>query len=153
MFGKAITDSSLQAMPEYIGKKLTATDRSSSALKMIDADDKLVNAQTFLDSLKSRHDNSISTQCLIYNATGGTLEHANCINWFGHMVGESPYPKKIENGQWVAFLHAHDYRSASAGSIAATVYSGKNASGNVCEWMLSWKISEDNNRVRKIRVS
>ena len=148
MFGKAITNSTLQAMPEYIGKEITATNRSHVALKLINADNKLVNARTFLKNLKWRYGNGVSTLCLIYNATGCTMEHAGNINWFGQMVGESPYPDKIENGQWVAFLHVHDYEAA-AGSIAATVYRGKNANGTVCEWMLSWYNSWDDHRVRK----
>ncbi|KAF3449313.1 hypothetical protein FNV43_RR10041 [Rhamnella rubrinervis] len=146
VFGKAITDSTLQTMPEYRGKEITASKRSHVALKLVNADNKLVNARTFLKNLKGRYGNGVSTLCLIYNATGGTMENAGNINWFGQMFRESPYPDKIENGQWVAFLHVHDYEAA-AGSIAATVYRGRNASGTVCEWMLSWYNSWDDHRV------
>lgn len=103
-------------------------------MDMIDADGKEFNAETFLRNLKSRFGYGVSTLCLIYNATGGTLKHVCNKNWEGH-IGESPYPSKIENGQWGAFLHVHD-AGASTGSVAATVYRSESADGAV--WVMAW---------------
>ncbi|KAF3447801.1 hypothetical protein FNV43_RR08506 [Rhamnella rubrinervis] len=136
VFGKPIIDLTSQEMAEYTGKEITATDRSRVAMKMIEAHNKEADALTFVKNLKSTYGNGVTTLCLIYNATGGTLKHVCDKNWFGH-IGDALCPYKIENGQWGAFLHVHD-TGAATGSIAATVYRGKNANGTVCEWMLSW---------------
>ena len=105
VFGKPITDSTLQEMPEYTGKETTATDRSRVAMKMIEADNKEADALTFVKNLKSTYGYGVTTLCLIYNATGGSLKHVCDKNWFGH-IGDALYPYKIKNGQWGAFLHA-----------------------------------------------
>lgn len=123
-------------MPGYTGKEITATDRFRAAMKMIDSDGKEFNAEKFVRDLKSTYGYGVSTLCLIYNATGGTLTHVCNKNWEGH-IGESPCPSKIENGQWGLFLHVHDTGSGT-GSVAATVYRGENADGAVCEWVLAW---------------
>ncbi|KAF3449401.1 hypothetical protein FNV43_RR10134 [Rhamnella rubrinervis] len=136
VFGNPITDDTLKAMPEYIGKVITATDRAHVALKMKNAENKDVNARTFVENLKSRYGNGVSTLCLIYNATGGTLRFVGSHNWYGR-IGESPYPNQIANGQWGAYLHVKTAVVAS-GSVAACVYRGENASGTGRDWMLAW---------------
>ena len=48
VFGTPITDATLQAMPDYIGKEITATDRAHVALNMKNAENKDVNARSFV---------------------------------------------------------------------------------------------------------
>ncbi|XP_060674519.1 23 kDa jasmonate-induced protein-like [Ziziphus jujuba] len=136
VFGNPITTATLEAMPEYIGKVITRTDRAHVALNMKNAEGKDVNARKFVENLKERYGNGVSTLCLIYNATGDTLKHVGYHDWRGH-IGESPYPNEIANGQWGAYLHVKT-SGAATGSIAATVYRGKNEAGKDCDWMLSW---------------
>ena len=149
VFGNPVTDATLQAMPDYIGKEITATDRAHVALNMKNAENKAENARAFVENLKKRYGNGVSTLCLIYNATGGNLIFAGHRDWWGR-IGESPYPNRLENGQWGAYLHVKT-SGAATGSIAACVYRGENANGIARDWMLAWYNPWgrvfDNNRV------
>ncbi|KAK3118165.1 hypothetical protein QOZ80_9BG0695220 [Eleusine coracana subsp. coracana] len=108
-------------------------------MKMINAGGKDTNAQTFIDNLKDRYGNGISTKCLIYNATGTTLNFVTYNDWHGHIY-ETPYPSVIQNGQWGAYLHVHP-SAAMVGSAGAAVYRSKVPSSNdSCDWLFSWSI-------------
>ncbi|KNA19939.1 hypothetical protein SOVF_056860, partial [Spinacia oleracea] len=143
VFGTPITNHTLRAMPEYSDKKsITANDRSILALEMKNAEGKDINARNFLESLQARFGENVSTMCMIYNATGGSLTFVDAHNWTGR-VCESPYPMVILNGQWGVFLHGR-YGHEEAGSEAAVVYHGINY-----DWLLSFSNRADitNNRV------
>jgi hypothetical protein len=86
-----------------------------------------------------RYGNGISTKCLIYNATGATLDYITYNDWHGHIF-ETPYPSQIQNGQWGAFLHVHP-KAAAKGSAGAVVYRTKRPSGSdSCDWLFCWSI-------------
>jgi hypothetical protein len=86
-----------------------------------------------------RYGNGISTKCLIYNATGATLDYITYKDWHGHIF-ETPYPSQIQNGQWGAFLHVHP-KAAAKGSAGAVVYRTKRPSGSdSCDWLFCWSI-------------
>uniref|UniRef100_A0ACD5VKA7 Uncharacterized protein n=1 Tax=Avena sativa TaxID=4498 RepID=A0ACD5VKA7_AVESA len=103
-------------------------------MKMINASGKDLDAQKFVDNLKDRYGNGISTKCLIYNATGKTLSLQTYNDWTGHIY-DSPYPSDILNGQWGAFLHVHPAGSL-VGSFGAVVY----RITGVCDLMFGWGI-------------
>lgn len=150
VFGNPITNETLEAMPKYQGKKITAEDRAYEALLMKNADGKDVNARKFVESLKPKYSVVVvTTACLIYNATGNRLRYVGSNDWEGH-IGDSPYPMVLENGQWGAFLHIQKI-PALAGSIGAAVYHGQDENGVASDWMLSWfnpwNRGLDNNRV------
>ncbi|XP_060674531.1 23 kDa jasmonate-induced protein-like [Ziziphus jujuba] len=154
VFGNPITTKTLEQMPEYIGKKITRTDRAHVAMNMKNAEGKDVKAREFVEDLKEKWGNGVSTLCVIYNATGDTIRHVGSNDWYGH-IGDSPYPSEIANGQWGAFLHVKT-SGASSGSVAATVYRGLNEAGQVCDWMLSWynpwsRLFDDNQAYTEIR--
>ncbi|KAF3443467.1 hypothetical protein FNV43_RR13149 [Rhamnella rubrinervis] len=112
VFGNPITDVTLKGMSEYIGKTITRRDRAHVALAMKNSQGKDVDAQTYVENLKRQWD------------------------WYGH-IGPSPYPVKIQNGQWGAFLHVKNAGQAT-GSCAAVVYRGLNGDGESCDWMFGW---------------
>lgn len=86
-----------------------------------------------------RFGNGISTKCLIYNATGATLNFVTNKDWQGY-VYEAPYPSQIQNGQWGAFLHVKKSVVAK-GSIGAVVYRTKiPSSSSSCDWLFCWRI-------------
>ena len=86
-----------------------------------------------------RYGNGISTKCLIYNATGATLDFITYKDWQGHIF-ETPHPSQIQNGQWGAFLHVHP-KAAARGSAGAAVYRTKRPSGSdSCDWLFCWSI-------------
>lgn len=136
VFGTPITDLTLKGMSEYIGKKITRRDRAYVALKMKNSQEKDVNAQKYVENLKRQWGVGVSTLCLVYNATGDTITYVSSVDWYGH-IGPSPYPVKIENGQWGAFLHVKNSGQAT-GSCAAVVYRGLNGDGDGCDWMFGW---------------
>ncbi|CAN6361597.1 unnamed protein product [Urochloa humidicola] len=138
VFGTPITRETLLATGEYDDP--SQEDIAEYAMKMRNAGAKDTNAQQFVDNLKKRYGNGISTKCLIYNATGVTLNFATYHDWRGK-VFEAPYPSVIHNGQWGAFLHVKP-SGASRGSIGAVVYRSKrpNGSRDSCDWMFSWMI-------------
>ncbi|KAI5001296.1 hypothetical protein ZWY2020_025946 [Hordeum vulgare] len=108
-------------------------------MKMINAGGKDVNAQKFVDNLKERYGNGIAVKCLLYNATGATLNFAKYNDWHGHIY-DTPYPSDIQNGQWGAFLHVHP-SGAAAGSAGAVVYRSKiPSSSSSCDWLFSWTV-------------
>lgn len=136
VFGNPITNATLEAMPEYIGKVITRTDRAHVAVNMKNSESKDVNARTFVENLKERYGDGVSTLCMVYNATGDPLKFVGNHDWSGH-IGESPFPTEIANGQWGAYLHVKT-SGAARGSVAAAVYRGKNNAGSDCDWMLAW---------------
>ncbi|CAN6352177.1 unnamed protein product [Urochloa humidicola] len=151
VFGVPITRETLIATGEY--EDPSQEDIADYAMKMINAGEKDTNAQQFVDNLKGRYGNGISTKCLIYNATGITLNFVTYKDWRGH-VFEAPYPSVIHNGQWGAFLHVKP-GGAARGSIGAVVYRSKrpNGSRDSCDWLFSWMIpfTGDNTVYTEIR--
>ena len=53
VFGIAVTTSTLEGMPEYIGKTITQQDLAREALNLITADNKRDSARQFVDNLKA----------------------------------------------------------------------------------------------------
>ncbi|KAK1309868.1 hypothetical protein QJS10_CPA08g00129 [Acorus calamus] len=135
VFGNPITNSTLEGMPEYNGKTITRTDRAHVALNMKNAADKDVNARQYVENLKARWGNGVSTLCLLYNATGDTVTFVTSHDWHGH-IGPGPYPTAMANGQWGAFLHVKT-SGAATGSSAAVVYHGMNGAG---KGVIGWRL-------------
>ncbi|CAL5017623.1 unnamed protein product [Urochloa decumbens] len=137
VFGTPISESSVILSQEY-KEPITQKDIADYTMKMINAGGKDAEAQKFVDNLKHRYDDGISAKCLIYNATGTTLNLATYNDWYGHIY-DTPYPAVIQNGQWGAFLHVHP--TWFAGSAGAVVYrSNIPSSTSMCDWLFSWSI-------------
>ena len=136
VFGNPITNSTLQAMPDYEGKVITRRDRAYVALNMKNAQGKDKDAQDYVEKLREEWGSGVATLCLIYNATGDTIKFVCEYSWHGH-IGPSPYPSEIENGQWGAFLHVKT-AVVPSGSAASCVYRGQNNNGQLCDWMVAW---------------
>ncbi|CAO1939507.1 unnamed protein product [Urochloa humidicola] len=136
VFGFPITRDTLIASGEYDDP--SQKDIADYAMRMINSNNRDVDAQQFVDNLKSRYGNGISTKCLIYNATGITLNLVTYKDWYGN-VYETSYPTVIHNGQWGAYLHVKEGAKGSAGAV---VYRSKlpNGSRDSCDWMFSWRI-------------
>nr|XP_004303768.2 PREDICTED: 23 kDa jasmonate-induced protein-like [Fragaria vesca subsp. vesca] len=126
-----MTDSTVRAISGCADLEITAVDRARAAINMRDS-----NARTYVENLKKQWGNGVSTLCLVYNATGNTINYVRDHNFHGH-IGPAPYPVKIENGQWGAFLHVKT-SGAAAGSEAAVVYRGSNGQGTDCDLMMAW---------------
>ncbi|KAM5579745.1 hypothetical protein ABKV19_009497 [Rosa sericea] len=138
VFGIPIIDSTLAAMPEYANKQITAVDRARVALHLQSADMKAANALTYVENLKKQYGGEVpATLCLLYNATGNTLTFVTVKDEYGH-IGPAPYPLRIQNGQWGAFLHVKT-AEASTGSYAGVVYRGKNPDGVDWDCMMAWR--------------
>ncbi|XP_021310333.1 23 kDa jasmonate-induced protein [Sorghum bicolor] len=138
VFGLPISEETVRATGEY-KEPITQRDVADYAMKMINANEKDVNAQKFVDNLKDRYGNGITTKCLIYNATGASLKFVTYKDWHGHIY-ETPYPSEIQNGQWGAFIHVHP-AGAARGSAGAAVYRTKiPSSSSSCDWLFSWSI-------------
>uniref|UniRef100_A0A7C9DCB8 Uncharacterized protein n=2 Tax=Opuntia streptacantha TaxID=393608 RepID=A0A7C9DCB8_OPUST len=135
-FGTPITDETLKAMPQYIGKDITQEDRAREAMRLIHAEDKNINALSHAVDLKHDYGNGVSTLCLIYNATGGPLQLVDKNDWYGQVYKEEP-PRSFDNGQWLAFLHVHP-TSQAIGSEAARVLRGSTVDGDVRDYMVAW---------------
>lgn len=103
---------------------------------MIHAEDKNLDALKYVLGLKADYGDGVTTLCLVYNATGDKLELASEIDWLGYVYKQQP-PRSFENGQWLAFLHAHP-TSQAYGCEAARVYRGHNVKGEVRDFMVSW---------------
>ncbi|KAH7534006.1 23 kDa jasmonate-induced protein [Ziziphus jujuba] len=149
VFGNPVTDELVKQL--YPNKtNITSKDRAEVAFQFINSGGKDVDAKNFVYGLKEQYGNGISAKCMIYNATGDTLTYSRKHDWHGH-IWQSPYPAKIQNGQWGAFLHVHP--SWFAGSESAIVYRGFNGNGYLCDWMLSWGIPYigDNHAYTEIR--
>jgi len=87
----------------------------------------------------ARYGNGISAKCLIYNATGTTLNFVTYNDWHGHIY-DTPYPAEIQNGQWGAYLHVHPSGSIP-GSAGAVVYRTQvPSSTSSCDWLFCWSI-------------
>ncbi|KAK8918642.1 hypothetical protein KSP39_PZI022150 [Platanthera zijinensis] len=136
VFGNPITNATLEGMPEYQGKTITRKDRAHVALNMKNAQGKDWNARQYVENLKARWGTGVSTLCVVYNSTGDALTFVTSHDWYGH-IGPAPYPVRIENGQWGAFLHVKT-SGAATGSSAAVVYRGQNDAGAYNDWMMSW---------------
>lgn len=135
-FGIPITDQTLKQMSKYRGKEITQEDRAREAMRLIHAEDKNISALQHALDLKYSYGNGVATLCLIYNGTGNTVELVEEKNWSGYIYKETP-PKSFQNGQWLAFLHAHP-TSQAVGSKSARVYRGKNIKGEVRDYMICW---------------
>nr|XP_028952621.1 23 kDa jasmonate-induced protein-like [Malus domestica] len=120
VFGEPITNATLEGMREYADRRgqIERIDRARVAMNMKNVAGKDVKARTRVEKLKAESGAGIATLCLVYNATGSTLEY------------------------WAAFLHVRDPK-IQWGSSAAVVYRGKNAGGINCDWMLSWANPKD----------
>ncbi|XP_068345648.1 23 kDa jasmonate-induced protein-like [Pyrus communis] len=140
VFGEPITNATLEGMREYACRRgqIERIDRARVAMNMKNAAGKDAKARAHVEKLKAESGAGIATLCLVYNATGSTLEYIGQKDWIG-LMGKSPYPPLIANGQWAAFLHVR----VQWGSSAAVVYRGKNAGGTNCDWMLSWANPKD----------
>jgi len=150
VFGNAITNQTLSEIPMYQDKTITRLDRAREAYKMKNAEGKDSKARNFVEGLynnwvnfieKERKDASYNQKrcflVLIYNATGDTLSYVTNHS-FGGIIGRSPYPARIENGQWAGFLHVQDIDSTS-GSHGSVVYRGMNNEGIKIDWLVGWK--------------
>ncbi|XP_057958771.1 23 kDa jasmonate-induced protein-like [Malania oleifera] len=98
VFGTPITDDYIKGLPNA-PSDITAAVRAQYAMDYINEGNKNVDAQTFVDNLKAQYGNGITCRAAFYNATGGTLTFFNDHDYHGH-IGASPYPLKLENGQW-----------------------------------------------------
>ncbi|CAL5324142.1 unnamed protein product [Camellia sinensis] len=136
VFGNPITDETLKGLPEYEGRAITRSDRAHVARNMKNAANKDVNARQYVENLKKEWGDGVSTLCLVYNATGDTVEFITYHDYNGH-VGQAPYPMHIANGQWAGFLHGKTSAEPS-GSTGTVVYRGKNQHNQGCDWMLAW---------------
>ncbi|KAG7023959.1 hypothetical protein SDJN02_14987, partial [Cucurbita argyrosperma subsp. argyrosperma] len=134
VFGDPITYSSLERMSEYVGKEKRSEDRAYVALQLKNVGAKGKNALEYLEKLNAQWGTEVSTMGLIYNATGNAIKLLKTHDWHG-CIGASPYPIRIENGQWGVFLHVD---TDSTGSEAAVVYRGENLRGVTTDWFLSW---------------
>ncbi|XP_021853282.2 23 kDa jasmonate-induced protein isoform X2 [Spinacia oleracea] len=135
-FGAAITDQTLKQMSKYRGKEITQEDRAREAMRLIHAEDKNISALQHVLNLKSKYGNGVTTLCLVYNGTGDTLKLVEEKDWSGYIYNEQP-PRSFQNGQWLAFLHAHP-TSQAVGTEAARVYRGNNVKGEVRDYMIAW---------------
>uniref|UniRef100_A0A803MD53 23 kDa jasmonate-induced protein-like n=2 Tax=Chenopodium quinoa TaxID=63459 RepID=A0A803MD53_CHEQI len=106
-------------------------------MNLISDGNKSIDAEKYVRDLKDDYGSGVSTLCLVYNATGDTLYHVVDNDWMNSNIGRTPYPVKIGNGQWAAFLHVHKTSDAT-GSEAAVVYRGKNMYGNDRDFLLAW---------------
>ncbi|KAA0869744.1 hypothetical protein EYC94_26240, partial [Enterobacter hormaechei] len=138
-FGVPITDETLKAMSRYKGKTITQEDRAREAMRLIHSEDKNLSALNHTLTLKSSYGDGVSTLCLLYNATGDTLEIVDDqkMDWLGGNVYKEEPPRSFDNGQWLAFLHAHP-TSEAYGCEPAWVYRGKNIKGDVRDFMVAW---------------
>ncbi|XP_022961400.1 23 kDa jasmonate-induced protein-like [Cucurbita moschata] len=134
VFGDPITYSSLERMSEYVGKEKRSEDRAYVALQLKNVGAKGKNALEYLEKLNAQWGTEVSTMGLIYNATGNAIKLLKTHDWHG-CIGASPFPIRIENGQWGVFLHVD---TDLTGSEAAVVYRGENLRGVTTDWFLSW---------------
>ncbi|CAD5172059.1 unnamed protein product [Musa acuminata subsp. malaccensis] len=135
VFGDPITDETLEGVTEY-AKKLRKL-RVAMALDTQMKGNKYESALKYVREMKERWGTGVSTLCLVYNATGEPLTLHSTHDWWGHIYDQSPYPMRIGNGQWGAYLHVK--RSGTPdGSNAAVVYRGKNDGGDDTDSLLFW---------------
>ncbi|GKV43585.1 hypothetical protein SLEP1_g50858 [Rubroshorea leprosula] len=121
-------------MLEFPGK-ISKRDKAQAAMFLKNSENKEVDARKHVEQLKERRENSVSTSCLIYNATGDTINFSHSKNWEGQFGSE--YPEMIENGQWGVLVHVSS-RTTSPRSSGAVVYRGKNEDEVERDWMLAW---------------
>ncbi|KAH9622578.1 hypothetical protein KSS87_001765 [Heliosperma pusillum] len=139
VFGSPITDKTVRELPQYAGRRrITSKDRAVVAFAREAEDGKDVKAREYVNWLKMKYKDEHSTIGLFYNATGCTLNFSVYKDWHGYF-NEGLYPKSVENGQWGVFVHMHEDSIVDrGGSSGAIVYSGENAFGDECDWMLAW---------------
>ncbi|XP_015866642.3 23 kDa jasmonate-induced protein-like [Ziziphus jujuba] len=132
VFGKPVTDDTVKKL--FPGKgKITNRDRAYVAYNLKNEDKKEDLAVDYAVRLKydGKVDaDKVATVCVIYNATGVTIELFKQKDFNGGTILDPGYPSKIENGQWAAFLHV--------GSHAAVVYRGQNELHD-CAWLHAWQ--------------
>ncbi|KAH7510688.1 hypothetical protein FEM48_ZijujUnG0098900 [Ziziphus jujuba var. spinosa] len=147
VFGNPITDDDVRILYPNI-TEITPKIRAEVAFRNITTKEG-IKMRKLCEKTQERYGDGISALCMIFNAPEVLNLHRQ-KDWHGH-VYESPYPAKIQNGQWGAFLHVHP--SWLAGSEAAVIYRGHNNDGALCDWMLSWGIPYvgDNHAYTEIR--
>uniref|UniRef100_A0A0D9ZIU1 Uncharacterized protein n=1 Tax=Oryza glumipatula TaxID=40148 RepID=A0A0D9ZIU1_9ORYZ len=123
-FGVPITDETLEAMSRYAGKSISQVDRAREAMRLIHAEGKNLDALQHAVGLKASYGDGVSAMVLVYNATGAALELP---------------PASFQNGQWLAFLHAHP-TAQSIGCEAARVFRGRDVDGQVRDFMVAWSL-------------
>ncbi|XP_057957976.1 23 kDa jasmonate-induced protein-like [Malania oleifera] len=135
VFGIPITDEYINGLPGA-PDIITPAVRAQYAMNYINDGSKNVEAQTYVDNLKSQYGSGITCRVVFYNATGGNLTYVTAHDYHGH-IGAAPYPLKLQNGQWGAFLHVH---GTLVGCSGAAVYDGVNGDGDGRDWMMAWSI-------------
>lgn len=135
-FGAVVDNYKLDEMVRYVGKPKRQEDRAREAVNLVNEDSKNDKASRYVQGVKDWYGNGVSTLCLVYNATGGTLRYVADRDWYGY-IARTPYPAEIGNGQWAAFLHVHN-TGASSGSEGAVVYRGGNGNGEERDVLLGW---------------
>ncbi|KAF2933295.1 hypothetical protein DAI22_04g072200 [Oryza sativa Japonica Group] len=141
-FGVPITDETLEAMSRYAGKSISQVDRAREAMRLIHAEGKNLDALQHALGLKASYGDGVSAMVLVYNATGAALElvdgEGGTMDWYGYVYHEQP-PASFQNGQWLAFLHAHP-TAQSIGCEAARVFRGRDVDGQVRDFMVAWSL-------------
>lgn len=141
-FGVPITDETLEAMSRYAGKSISQVDRAREAMRLIHAEGKNLDALQHAVGLKASYGDGVSAMVLVYNATGAALElvdgEGGTMDWYGYVYHEQP-PASFQNGQWLAFLHAHP-TAQSIGCEAARVFRGRDVDGQVRDFMVAWSL-------------
>ncbi|XP_057972359.1 uncharacterized protein LOC131160563 [Malania oleifera] len=123
VLGKAITDSTLEGLPEHVGKTITQRDRAKAATRLS------IGGGVF-------------TVCLVHNLTGDTVTYVGYHVW--DVPDVHPSFKDIENGQTAIFMQGRTKGTA-------VVYRGKNAQRDECDIMLAWyNVSWDGKAVNKV---
>lgn len=89
VFGTPVTYQTVQALPEYIGKKIGRKERAHVALNMKNAEGKDINARNYVENLKKQSGYGISSLCLVYSATGDTIRLVANKDWSGN-IGPIP---------------------------------------------------------------
>ncbi|KAL9239913.1 hypothetical protein vseg_014185 [Gypsophila vaccaria] len=134
-FGELVNDEKLNGMSRYHGNPITQEDRAREAMR-VQTGVAYEEARKYVDGVKEFYGSGASTLCMIYNATGETLNYVDDHDWYGY-VGRTPYPAQIGNGQWVSFLHVHT-TGGTSGSEAAIIYRGKQKDGYSRDFTLAW---------------
>ncbi|XP_057957983.1 23 kDa jasmonate-induced protein-like [Malania oleifera] len=152
VFGTPINDEFIEGLPDA-PKVITPEVRAQYAMDYINDGGKNFDAQTYVENLKDQYGIGDSCLATFYNATGGTISFVTDHDYHGH-IGPSPYPSRLENGQWGAFLHVH-HTATPTGSSAAAVYNGKNADGDGRDWLMAWSIPfmGDNRTYSEVRAA
>lgn len=136
VFGTPITVETIRATGLY-PEPITQSNCAEYAEKMMNAGGRDENALKYVDNLESKYGGGQSAKCLIYNATGTTLNFVCPHDWHGNIY-DTPYPSTIMNGQWGAFLHVHGFLVGAAGAVVYNCLA--NVDHQSCDWLFSWSL-------------